>query len=150
MLCLHFESLYILNIVLQVAQGDDVPDIVENYYHNLTTVEAVCSASSVNCATQYVQAQFILSIPVNCSCGDPTISLDYGLFATYVVQPTDQLTTIASNFSVNADLISEYNSGVKSLVPYSTIFIPTRSKDSTYCFNVSDFQPLGDINCGLS
>ena len=69
----------------------------------------------------------VLSIPVNCSCGDPSVSLDYGLFTTYVVQSGDQLASLATNFSVSSDYISKYNSNVQVLQPNQIIYIPTRS-----------------------
>lgn len=121
--------------MLQVNFNDNVAAIVDLYYHNLTTVNDVVAASGLDPSSPLIYAGNILNIPVKCYCGDPSVSPAYGLFATYVVQPTDQLTTLASNFSVSTDTISEFNSGVNSsrIVPYSTIFIPTRGR-STYWF----------------
>ena len=116
--------------VLQVNVNDNVPMIVDLYYHNLTTVDDVVAASQLDPSTQLIHPGNILNIPVKCFCGDPNVNPAYGLFATYVVQPVDQITTLASNFSLSNNTIEEFNPGVNSstLVPYSTIFLATRGR----------------------
>ncbi|KAG0623925.1 hypothetical protein M758_3G211600 [Ceratodon purpureus] len=114
--------------------NDDVETVVDRYYENLTTVNDVIVASGLDASKQLIYAGNVLNIPVTCYCGDPSISPAYGLFATYVVQPQDQLTTLASNFSLGTEIISEFNSGVNSsqIEPYSTIFIPTRDLNGSF------------------
>ncbi len=55
-----------------------------------------------------------MAIPVNCSCGNPTVSLEFGLFVTYVVGSgtADNLTSVAAKFNLTADLVRKYNPGV--------------------------------------
>ena len=112
--------------ILQVKIHDSVESIVYQVYQNLTTVDEVKSTSHLIYPGDTIFQNQILNIPVKCFCGDPSVSLAYGLFATYVVQPTDKLSSLATKFNVSADDISRYNSGANFLVSYSTIFIPTR------------------------
>ena len=110
---------------MQVAAGDTLLSIAGQEYQNLTTVAGIANASNL-ATSNLVQSGNTLSVPVNCFCGDPSLNRAYGLFTTYVVQATDQLTSIAGAFAVNADVISSFNSDVRTLTPYSIIFIPTR------------------------
>lgn len=110
---------------MQVASGDTLELIVGGNYQNLTTVAEVSNSSNLDSANRIFPGN-TLSIPVRCFCGDPSVNRRYGLFTTYVVQPTDQLTGVAANFSVPADFLSSYNSDVQVLTPNSIIFIPSR------------------------
>jgi len=110
-----------------VVTGDTIAGIADTSYESLTTVAAISSATTGLENSNTIYPNQVLSIPVNCSCGDPSVSLDYGLFTTYVVQSGDQLASLATNFSVSSDYISKYNSNVQVLQPNQIIYIPTRS-----------------------
>ena len=111
--------------VIQIGSTDTLGSIANQTYQKLTTVADIKSASNLDNAN-IITTGNTLSIPVKCFCGDPKVSRSYGLFTTYVVQATDQLAGVATNFSVDATDLSKLNSDVTSLTPDSIIFIPTR------------------------
>jgi len=111
--------------VVQVQSGDTLESIVSGYYENLTTVAAVTNSSNLD-SSEIIFPGNALSIPVSCFCGDPSVNPAYGLFTTYVVQATDQLTGVATAFGVPADDISRFNSDVTVLTPNTIIFIPSK------------------------
>lgn len=100
-------------------------------YQKLTTVGAVRSASNSGDLSSIYSGQS-LTIPVRCYCGDPNVDPKYGLFSTYVVQADDQLTSLSTNFSVDADVISKFNSDTRNLSPDSIIFIPSKGRSAFY------------------
>lgn len=115
------------NFSYAVAQGDTPQIIASTRYGNLTTVEWI-DALNANIQTP-------LTVPVNCSCGNPQVSKDYGFFATYVAQANDTLASISKNFSVSEDLLVKYNPNINfdSLQPYvSIIFFPMKNSSGMY------------------
>lgn len=117
-------------VSVQVLSGDTLQSIVSGVYENLTTIAGVTNSSNLG-SSSVLNTGYTLSIPVSCFCGDPSINSAYGLFSTYVVQATDQLTGVATAFSVSADDISRFNSGVKVLTPNTIIFIPSKGMSQT-------------------
>jgi LysM repeat protein len=111
--------------VMQVQADDTIQTVADEDYQKLTTVADIANSSNLR-DSNIIQAGNTLSIPVKCFCGDPSVSRDYGLFTTYVVQATDQLTGVAASFVVSADVLSRFNSDANVLTPDSVIFIPTR------------------------
>lgn len=100
-------------------------DIVNGTYEKLSTESAVAAASNV-ANVNLINVGDTLNIPVKCYCGDPSVNSSYGLFTTYVVHSGDQLSALASNFSVDADLITKYNPSISTLQADQIIFIPAR------------------------
>lgn len=106
-------------LFLQVSGADTVNNISSVIYQNLTTPSAILEASS---SGSYLQ------IPINCSCGDPTVSSDYGLFLTYVVAAgkAGNVSGIASDYNTTQELLKQYNPNVvwDNSQPNQIAFIP--------------------------
>lgn len=69
-----------------------------------------------------------MKIPVQCFCGDPRVSLGYGLFLTYVVAASTagNVSGLASNFNTSEALLRVYNPLVvwNNSQPEQYAFIP--------------------------
>lgn len=50
-----------------------------------------------------------LNVTVNCSCGDKTVSPDYGLFVTYPLRIGESLESVAAANNLSVDLVRRYN-----------------------------------------
>lgn len=114
-----------------VAEGETLQTIADVNYQRLTTTSDIADVSNL-AANQHIQALQTITIPVRCFCGDPSVDPKYGLFSTYVVQANDHLASLATKFSVDPDVISNFNAGVKNLSVGSIIFIPTRDGNNTF------------------
>lgn len=73
------------------------------------TFEGLTQPSWIGVSGEY------LTIPINCSCGDPLVSTQYGLFLTYVVASGTggNLTGLASQYNISADLLKQFNPHVQ-------------------------------------
>ncbi|EFJ05659.1 hypothetical protein SELMODRAFT_21370, partial [Selaginella moellendorffii] len=72
-----------------------------------------------------------VKVPVNCSCGNPDVDRSYGLFATYVVQPGDTLSTISARFKVpDQQLLQRFNPHIdfQRLIAQSIVFVPAKDE----------------------
>ncbi|XP_076896371.1 chitin elicitor receptor kinase 1-like [Bidens hawaiensis] len=67
---------------------------------------------------------------VNCSCGDTSVSKDYGLFVTYPLRPEDTLKSVASAANLSSELIRSYNPG--SNFTSGLVYIPGRDENGNY------------------
>ncbi|KAK6918831.1 hypothetical protein RJ641_017253, partial [Dillenia turbinata] len=65
-----------------------------------------------------------LNVTVNCSCGDSSVSKNYGLFVTYPLWPRENLTTIAAQSNVSADLLQQFNPGSNFSAGSGLVYIP--------------------------
>jgi chitin elicitor receptor kinase 1 len=114
-------------LFLQVSGGDTVDNITSVVYQNLTTTSAIVEASSLSNANSITSGSY-LQIPINCSCGDPTVSSDYGLFLTYVVAAgkAGNVSGIASDYNTTQELLKQYNPNVvwDNSQPNQIAFIP--------------------------
>ncbi|XP_024388364.1 chitin elicitor receptor kinase 1 [Physcomitrium patens] len=128
-LCLNGELVHRFSYT--VTTNDTAEKVVDVTYQKLTTVGAVRSASNSGDLSSIYSGQS-LTIPVRCYCGDPNVDPKYGLFSTYVVQADDQLTSLSTNFSVDADVISKFNSDTRNLSPDSIIFIPSKAANGSF------------------
>lgn len=117
-----------------VVLNDEASTIATQRYQFLTNVFAMTAANGVqNLDTIYPQN--VLKIPVNCSCGDPSVSLQYGLFATYVASDGDNLATLGKKFNLSGDLLQSFNKdlNLNYLQPYSdVIFVPAKNGSGVY------------------
>lgn len=127
--CLNGQLIH--NFMYVVQADDTIQTVADEDYQKLTTVADIANSSNLR-DSNIIQAGNTLSIPVKCFCGDPSVSRDYGLFTTYVVQATDQLTGVAASFVVSADVLSRFNSDANVLTPDSVIFIPTRDANGNF------------------
>ncbi len=110
---------------LQVQNGDNLTSIASGIYEGFTQYDWIAAASGVS-NPNYIQVGQSLQIPVNCTCGDRSVSTKYGFFATYVVQNGDTETSVASRFNINESLLQQYNPSVLLSVPTSILFVPAK------------------------
>jgi len=112
---------------LQVQSGDTLTSIASGTYQNFTQFDCIAAASGVSNPNS-IQPGNLLHIPVNCTCGNPSVSTKYGFFATYVVQHGDTESSIASTFNITQSLLQQYNPGVNllSLRTSSILFVPAK------------------------
>ncbi|KAG5551713.1 hypothetical protein RHGRI_009956 [Rhododendron griersonianum] len=78
--------------------GNTYDTIAETYYANLTTAATLERTNSYRASP--LQDNAGVNVTVNCSCGNASVSEDYGLFVTYPLRPEDSLKSIAANASL--------------------------------------------------
>lgn len=118
----------------QVQRTDDIEWITSTIYEDLTQKDWVATWNAIN-EPSFILTDSILKIPVRCSCGDPLVSLSYGLFATYVVEAGDNPSTVAANFNTTEAVVTRYNPSVNWNSSSSTAqyaFIPVTDNTSHY------------------
>ena len=82
-----------------------------------------------------------LNVSVNCSCGDSSVSKDYGLFMTYPLQPNDTLESIANQTNVTQELLQQYNVGFNFSRETGVVYIPTKGD----LFILIIFRRIGEV-----
>ncbi|CAK9221795.1 unnamed protein product [Sphagnum troendelagicum] len=114
-----------------VQHGDTLSGIANGTYEGFTQYDWIAAASGVSNPNS-IQPGNLLKIPVNCTCGNPSVSTKYGFFATYVVQHGDTESSIASKFNITESLLQQYNPGVNllSLNTSSILFVPAKGTSS--------------------
>ncbi|PQQ04844.1 lysM domain receptor-like kinase 3 [Prunus yedoensis var. nudiflora] len=113
-----------------VFTGDTYAKVAQTDYANLTTVEALTWFNSY--APTNIPNNAKLNVSVNCSCGDTTVSKDYGLFITYPLQPGDTLASIAQAEQLNQTLLQRYNPGVNFSKGSGFVYIPGKDEKGSY------------------
>ncbi|XP_058211457.1 chitin elicitor receptor kinase 1-like [Rhododendron vialii] len=73
-------------------------------YANLTTAAMLIQYFHY-CTSTYAW----FNVTVNCSCGDASVSKEYGLFITYPLRVEDSLESIAAAANLSTDLLQSYN-----------------------------------------
>ncbi|XVF27939.1 hypothetical protein REPUB_Repub14bG0152500 [Reevesia pubescens] len=104
--------------------GDTYDKIASNSFANLTTEDWVRRVNVYD-ATRIPDHETI-NVTVNCSCGDGQVSRDYGLFSTYPLRPGENLSFIAAESNVSADLLGRYNPGSNFSAGTGLIFVPAK------------------------
>ncbi|KAE9456207.1 hypothetical protein C3L33_11898, partial [Rhododendron williamsianum] len=87
--------------------GNTYDTIAETYYANLTTAATLERTNSYRASPLPDNA--VVNVTVNCSCGNASVSEDYGLFVTYPLRPEDSLKSIAANASLGENLLQSYH-----------------------------------------
>ncbi|KAK9924380.1 hypothetical protein M0R45_032750 [Rubus argutus] len=126
-----------------VVSGDTYKTVATQYYSNLTTVEDMEWFNDYP-ANNIPNTTAKLKVVVNCSCGDSSVSEDFGLFITYPLRPGETLASIAGNGSQALDrtLLQNYNPGVNFSRGSGIVFIPGKDQNGTYV-------PLKPSSAGL-
>ncbi|XP_057955851.1 chitin elicitor receptor kinase 1-like [Malania oleifera] len=132
-----------------VGQGDTYDRVAERYYSNLTTAAWLQRFNSYSPTRIPDGAQ--LNVTVNCSCGNSSISDSYGLFVTYPLRPGETLDSIASEFSLAADLLQRYNPNSNFSSGSGLVYIPAEDKDGNYLPLVKSSTGIsGGVIAGIS
>ncbi|XP_021822893.1 lysM domain receptor-like kinase 3 [Prunus avium] len=113
-----------------VFSGDTYDKVAQTYYANLTTVEALTRFNSY--APTNIPNNAKLNVSVNCSCGNTTVSKDYGLFITYPLRPEDTLASIAQSEQLDPNLLQRYNSDVNFSQGSGIVYIPGKDENGSY------------------
>jgi len=95
----------------QVQRADDIESITSTAYEDLTQKNWVASWNAL-ADPNFILTGADLKIPVKCFCGDPSVSLSYGLFLTYLVAGGNKLSSLASEFNITEALLRNYNPSV--------------------------------------
>lgn len=121
------------NFAYTVVSNDTATTIASNRYGFLTTVSAMTSVNNQD--LNFLYPQNILSIPVNCSCGDPDINSSFGLFLTYVSGENDNAEALSRKFNVTVDLLKSYNQNINLNLlqdSISILFVPVPDGSGAY------------------
>nr|KAJ0185600.1 hypothetical protein LSAT_V11C900498680 [Lactuca sativa] len=108
-----------------VRSQDTYRVIASERYANLTTAEWIQRFNSYP-ANRIPDVNVTLNVTVNCSCGDSSISKDYGLFVTYPLRSGETLDSVSSAANLSSDLIRSYNPDANFSAVNSLIYIPGR------------------------
>ncbi|XP_011047220.1 PREDICTED: chitin elicitor receptor kinase 1-like [Populus euphratica] len=113
-----------------VRSQNTYTDVAYTYYANLTTIPSLVYFN--NYSEFNIPDNGKLNVSVNCSCGDSSVSKDYGLFMTYPLQPNDTLESIANQTNVTQELLQRYNVGFNFSRETGVVYIPTKDTDGSY------------------
>ncbi|KAL9995014.1 putative non-specific serine/threonine protein kinase [Helianthus debilis subsp. tardiflorus] len=67
-----------------------------------------------------------VNVTVNCTCGDTHVSKDYGLFATYPLQPGEDLWSLSKDSGVPMMLLERFNPGSNFSAGSGPVFVPAK------------------------
>ena len=121
-----------------LVRSGETYDSIAAHFSNLTTA-AWLAATNTYPATNIPDTGVTVNVTVNCSCGDPGVSKDYGLFLTYPLRDGQTLAAVAANYSFSADLLRKYNPGMDTNTS-GLVFIPVKGQHF--------YLLLCDPNCG--
>ncbi|KAK8541664.1 hypothetical protein V6N13_137742 [Hibiscus sabdariffa] len=110
-----------------VRPGDTYDKIASEYYSGLTTADWLQRFNSY--PPTNIPDSGVVNVVVNCSCGDPVISRDYGLFITYPLRQNDTLSTVLTQTNLSSDLsglVQSYNPGANFSSGAGLVYIPGR------------------------
>ncbi|KAJ4977335.1 hypothetical protein NE237_002441 [Protea cynaroides] len=128
--CINGE--YLTHVFNYTVDSNDTYDIIATEdFSNLTTAEWLQSWNSYS-ASNYIPNNAQLNVTVNCSCGDSSVSNEYGLFVTYPLRPGDNLSSVASDSGVTAKLLQEYNPNMNFNSGSGLVFIPGKDETGNY------------------
>ncbi|KAK1418174.1 hypothetical protein QVD17_27314 [Tagetes erecta] len=114
----------------QIMSQDTYPMIAQKWYANLTTEDWIRRFNSYYPSSLPDGGN--LNVTVNCSCGDTSISKDYGLFITYPLHPGETLDSVSSAVNLSSELIRSYNPDVNFSQGSGLIYIPGRDENGGY------------------
>ncbi|XP_015574289.1 lysM domain receptor-like kinase 3 isoform X1 [Ricinus communis] len=121
--------------------GDTYDKIANIAFANLTTEDWVHRVNIYD--TTRIPDDAPINVTLNCSCGDKRVSKNYGLFATFPLQPGENSSSLATASGVSADLLQSYNPGVNFSAGSGIVYVP--AKDAT-----GNYPPLKISAAGIS
>ncbi|XP_010488178.1 PREDICTED: chitin elicitor receptor kinase 1-like [Camelina sativa] len=133
------------NFTYRFQQIDTYERVAIRRYANLTTEVSLQGRNPF--PANNIPPSATLNVLVNCSCGDESVSKDYGLFVTYPLRPEDSLDMIAKSSGVPGDIISRYNPGVDFSSGNGIVFVPGRDPSGAFPHFKSSKQ--GGIGVGV-
>ncbi|GKV46413.1 hypothetical protein SLEP1_g53400 [Rubroshorea leprosula] len=127
-----------------IRSGDTYDKIATEYYANLTTVAQLQQFNNYN-PNNLPDTNGSLNVMVNCSCGNRTVSMDYGLFISYPLLPGDTLDSVLNQTNLTADmaeLVRSYNPDVNFSRGSGLVYVPSEDANGS-------FRPLKPSTGGL-
>ncbi|CAL1396498.1 unnamed protein product [Linum trigynum] len=110
------------NLDYTIKSGDTFWFVSTDHFQNLTTYQSVEIVNPTLVPTKLEVGDSVI-FPIFCRCPDQTQkSNQVNFMVSYVFQPSDTLSRLASTFGVSAKSISDVNGN--SIKPLDTIFIP--------------------------
>ncbi|KAA8515547.1 hypothetical protein F0562_018842 [Nyssa sinensis] len=133
-----------------ITQPDDTyGKVARVVFANLTTVDWVIRVNVYDPAQ--IPSFVPINVTVNCSCGDGHLSNDYGLFVTYPLRPGENLSSLAAESGVPAELLQRFNPGSDFGAGTGPVFVPARDQNGTFPqFKSSSSGISGGVIAGLS
>uniref|UniRef100_A0A0E0END6 Protein kinase domain-containing protein n=1 Tax=Oryza meridionalis TaxID=40149 RepID=A0A0E0END6_9ORYZ len=114
----------------QMSRGQTYTTVAANY-NNLTTAEWLQATNSY--PPNNIPDTAVINATVNCSCGDASISPDYGLFLTYPLRAEETLASVAATYGLSSqlDVVRRYNPGMESATGSGIVYIPVKGKGAS-------------------
>ncbi|KVI02035.1 Concanavalin A-like lectin/glucanase, subgroup [Cynara cardunculus var. scolymus] len=107
------------------VQSQDIYEVIaEQKYANLTTAAWIQMFNSYD--PNRIPDTARINVTINCSCGDSSVSREYGLFVTYPLQEGETLDSVSSSANLSSDLIRRYNPDVNFSAGSGLVYIPAR------------------------
>lgn len=122
--CLRGASSLGQTFAYTTVNGDTYNNIAGTRYADLTTAASLAASNSYS--PNQIPTGVTVNVTVNCSCGDPAVSTEYGLFETYPIRAGENLSSIAQEFGDNESLIRSYNPGANFTA--GIVFVPTKGE----------------------
>lgn len=113
-----------------VRSQDTYAVIAEQRYVNLTTAAWIQRFNTYD--PNRIPDTGQVNVTVNCSCGDSSVSKDYGLFVTYPLRQGETLNSVSSAANLSSDLIRSYNPEVNFTAGRGLVYIPGRDENGNY------------------
>ncbi|XP_048126999.1 lysM domain receptor-like kinase 3 isoform X3 [Rhodamnia argentea] len=113
-----------------VGAGDTYDGVAQEYYSNLTTASWLQAFNSYPATN--IPDNAVLNVTVNCSCGNSSVSKDYGLFITYPLREGDTLESVAQGVNLTTDLLQSYNPGVNFSRGSGLVYIPGKDASGNF------------------
>ncbi|KAL9230399.1 hypothetical protein vseg_005759 [Gypsophila vaccaria] len=124
-----------------IQEGDTYTSVAETNYANLTTPSWIEKFNDYDATNLPIGGN--ISVMINCSCGNSSISDDYGLFITYPLIDDESLSSIADEMNVSASLLQKYNPSVDFGAGSGLVYIPGKDKRGSYRPFDSGLSPVG-------
>ncbi|KAM0890359.1 hypothetical protein ACQ4PT_027150 [Festuca glaucescens] len=116
----------------KVVTGETYTSIADQY-NNLTTVDWLAATNTY--PPNKIPDIATVNVTVNCSCGDPDVSKDYGLFLTYPLRDRETLASVAASHGFSSqgqlDMIRKYNPGMDGVTGSGIVYIPDQGKGAS-------------------
>ncbi|XP_024959491.1 lysM domain receptor-like kinase 3 isoform X3 [Cynara cardunculus var. scolymus] len=120
----------IKDIATIVRSQDTYAVIAEQRYANLTTADWIGRFNNYD--PNRIPDTGSINVTVNCSCGDDSVSSDYGLFVTYPLRQGETLNSVSSAANLSSDLIRRYNPDANFSAGRGLVYIPGRDVNGNY------------------
>uniref|UniRef100_A0A0D6R1P9 non-specific serine/threonine protein kinase n=1 Tax=Araucaria cunninghamii TaxID=56994 RepID=A0A0D6R1P9_ARACU len=115
------------------VQNGDTYEKIAGTYSNLTSSDWLKKTNTYD--ENNIPDGATVNVIVNCSCGDPDISKDYGFFLTYPllnITTSDSLAKLSQTYGISEDLLKSYNKDVDFNKTSELVFIPVKDANDSY------------------